>query len=94
MKYYYVLVMCFIVITVKIAICAGQLYFSMIKHSFLMIGNPIWDVKRSGDLCGPGDIIISNLVLNYLRKGEYQTATMTDNEHLKVSCNRRWHLTC
>lgn len=73
-----------VLLRVKIAISAGQLIYSPVQSSFLMIGNPIWDVKGSGDLCGPGDIIVSQIVTTYVNKGDYNMNQMTDGMHLKV----------
>jgi class 3 adenylate cyclase len=52
-----------VTLRVKIAISAGELYFSLIGNElsshYVVVGQPIWDVKHAEKLCNPGDIIVT-----------------------------------
>lgn len=72
-------------ILVKVAISAGPLVCALIGHgSFLLIGSTIWDVKYSEQVCDPGEIIVTQSVLNYTQSNEWLIEAMTDGIHYKV----------
>lgn len=54
-----------VTLRVKIAISAGEVYFSLIGSEgfshYVVIGQPVWKVKIAEKVAEPGDIIVNHL---------------------------------
>lgn len=59
-----------VILKVKIAISSGEVYFSLIgtetNSHYVVVGQPIWDVKFGERLCVAGSVVVSLAGLYYL----------------------------
>ncbi|XP_022909660.1 adenylate cyclase type 10-like [Onthophagus taurus] len=73
---------------VKLAISAGFVVFSIIgdQHDshYIVIGQPIFDVKSAEKKSVAGDVMICHTAWNYLNPSEYLYEYMEDGIHIKV----------
>ncbi|KAK9746114.1 Adenylate and Guanylate cyclase catalytic domain [Popillia japonica] len=73
---------------VKLAISAGFVIFSLIgdlkTSHYIVVGQPIFDVKQAEKKSSAGDIIVCHTAWNYLNPSEYLSEYMEDGLHIKV----------
>lgn len=76
----------------KLAISAGHVVFSLIGDErcshYVVIGQPIWDVKAAEHKSSAGEIIVSHTAWNYINPTEYIYEPMGDGLHIKVSIKK------
>ncbi|CAG9821448.1 unnamed protein product, partial [Phaedon cochleariae] len=77
-----------VVVRVKLAVASGRLTFSLVGDSanshYLMIGQPIMDIKAAESLSSAGEIIISTKVSHHFSANEYLLDLLPDRLHAKV----------
>ncbi|XP_026743294.1 adenylate cyclase type 10-like [Trichoplusia ni] len=79
-----------VVLKVKVAISAGLSQFSIIgdeniaQSSFVIVGQPVWDVKMAQYLTKSGDVLTSGSAWKYVNEAEYCTQPCGDGRHTKV----------
>ncbi|XP_026320727.1 adenylate cyclase type 10-like [Hyposmocoma kahamanoa] len=77
-----------IVLKVKVAISAGTSHFAMIGDEnmshYVIVGQPVWDVKRAEYMSSAGDVLTSASVWMYVNETEYSTQSCGDGVHTKV----------
>lgn len=78
----------FVLILVKLALSAGYVMFSLIGDSkmshYVVVGQPINDVKAAEKKAHPGEIILSPSAWHYLTPNEYVCEYVSDGNHTKV----------
>lgn len=71
------------------AISAGHVVFAIIGDEntshYVVVGQPIWDVKAAEHKSSAGEIIVSHTAWNYINPSEYIFEMMSDGLHIKVS---------
>lgn len=76
--------------TVKVAISAGLAHFSIIggenktQSSYVIVGQPVWDVKMAQYMTVAGDVLTSASAWMYVNEAEYCTQPCGDGRHTKV----------
>lgn len=81
-----------VVLKVKVAISAGLSHFSIIgdenltqsSSSFVIIGQPVWDVKMAQYMSKSGDVLTAASAWTYVNEAEYWTQPCGDGRHTKV----------
>lgn len=77
-----------VTLRVKIAISSGDVYFSLIGTEtishYIVVGEPIWEVKAGESLCKPGEIIITSKSFETITKTDYISELMHDKMHYKL----------
>lgn len=77
-----------VTLKVKIAISSGDVYFSLIgteqQSHYIVIGEPIWEVKAGESLCKPGEIIITSKSFDKITKTNYVFELMHDKMYYKL----------
>lgn len=72
----------------KLAISAGFVKFSLIgtQHNshYIVIGQPIYDVKAAEHISVAGEIIVSVNAWHYVNPNEYLYEVLPDGLHVKV----------
>lgn len=73
----------------KIAISAGLSHFSIIgedsRSNYVIVGQPVWDVKMAGYMSTAGDVLTSASAWMYVNEAEYWTQPCGDDGgHTKV----------
>lgn len=76
----------------KVAISAGLSHFSIIgdenltqsSSSFVIIGQPVWDVKMAQYMSKSGDVLTAASAWTYVNEAEYWTQPCGDGRHTKV----------
>lgn len=82
-------------LTVKVAISAGMSHFSIIgdekssSSSFVIIGQPVWDVKMAQYMSKSGDVLTAASAWMYVNEAEYWTQPCGDGRHTRVWKNYR-----
>lgn len=51
---------------------------------YVVVGQPIWDVKAAEHKSSAGEIIVSHTAWNYINPSEYIFELMNDGLHIKV----------
>lgn len=78
-----------IMLRVKLAISAGHVVFAIIgdekSSHYVVVGQPIWDVKAAEHKSSAGEIIVSHTAWNYINPSEYLFENMSDGLHIKVN---------
>lgn len=73
----------------KLAISAGPVTFALIgtktTSHYVVVGNPIWDVKAAEHISSPGDIIVAQAGWHYINPTEYLFTDMPDGIHVKIT---------
>uniref|UniRef100_A0A2A4J100 Guanylate cyclase domain-containing protein n=1 Tax=Heliothis virescens TaxID=7102 RepID=A0A2A4J100_HELVI len=81
-----------VILKVKVAISAGLSHFSIIgdeqqqssSSSFVIIGQPVWDVKMAQYMSKSGDVLTAASAWMYVNEAEYWTQPCGDGRHTKV----------
>ncbi|XP_057665067.1 uncharacterized protein LOC130899276 [Diorhabda carinulata] len=77
-----------VVVRVKLAVACGHLMFSLLgddgNSHYLMIGQPIDDIKAAESKSSAGEIVISARVLHHTSANEYLIDLLPDGIHAKV----------
>lgn len=74
-----------LILVVKIALAAGQIVVLVIDDSnFMVLGNAMFDVKDVGNICNPGDIIISPNVKVFIEPNQYIMENIAGIPFIKV----------
>ncbi|XP_053691913.1 adenylate cyclase type 10-like [Sabethes cyaneus] len=77
-----------VTLRVKIAISAGEVYFSLIGtenfSQYVVIGQPVWKVKIAEKVAEAGDIIVNHLAWNYIHDNEYISEQCDDRVHFRI----------
>ncbi|KXJ77263.1 hypothetical protein RP20_CCG007993 [Aedes albopictus] len=77
-----------VTLRVKIAISAGEVYFSLIGTEdfshYVVIGQPVWKVKIAEKVAVAGDIIVNHLAWNYIHPNEYISEQCDDKVHFRI----------
>ncbi|CAB3231781.1 unnamed protein product [Arctia plantaginis] len=79
-----------VVLKVKVAISAGRSHFAIIgdenqtQSSFVIVGQPVWDVKMAQYMTTPGDVLTSASAWMYVNESEYCTQPCGDGRHTRV----------
>ncbi|XP_055594686.1 adenylate cyclase type 10-like [Uranotaenia lowii] len=77
-----------VTLRVKIAISAGEVYFTLIGSElfshYIVIGQPVWKVKIAEKVAEAGDIVVNFLAWNYIHDNEYISEHCDDKVHVKI----------
>ncbi|XP_044265856.1 adenylate cyclase type 10-like isoform X2 [Tribolium madens] len=77
-----------VAIRVKLAISAGLVTFALIGDStnshYVVVGQPIWDVKAAESISSAGDIVVAPAAWYYVNPNEYLSEEMRDNIHMRI----------
>ncbi|XP_053615027.1 adenylate cyclase type 10-like [Plodia interpunctella] len=80
-----------VILKVKVAISAGHSHFSIIggdtassQAHYVMVGQPVWDVKMAQYMSTAGDVLTSASAWIYVNEAEYCTQPCGDGRHTKV----------
>ncbi|XP_058818168.1 adenylate cyclase type 10-like isoform X3 [Topomyia yanbarensis] len=77
-----------VTLRVKIAISAGEVYFSLIGTEnfshYVVIGQPVWKVKIAERIAEAGQIIVNYLAWNYIHDNEYISEQCEDRVHFRI----------
>ncbi|KAJ8717345.1 hypothetical protein PYW08_005744 [Mythimna loreyi] len=79
-----------VILKVKVAISAGMSHFSIIgdeessTSSYVIIGQPVWDVKMAQYMSKSGDVLTAASAWMYVNEAEYWTQPCGDGRHTKV----------
>ncbi|XP_058447696.1 adenylate cyclase type 10-like [Malaya genurostris] len=77
-----------VTLRVKIAISAGEVYFSLIGTEnfshYVVIGQPVWKVKIAERIAVAGQIIVNYLAWNYIHDNEYISEQCEDRVHFRI----------
>ena len=58
---------------------------------YVVVGQPIWDVKAAEHISSAGDIIVAMVAWKYVNPSEYIYQEMPDNIHIKlISIGPNW----
>lgn len=72
----------------KLAISAGFVKFSVIGNDinshYIVVGQPIWDVKAAEHISVAGEIVVSITAWHYVNPNEYLYEQVHDGLHVKV----------
>ncbi|KYB27283.1 Adenylate cyclase type 10-like Protein [Tribolium castaneum] len=70
------------------AISAGLVTFALIGDStnshYVVVGQPIWDVKAAESISSAGDIVVAPAAWHFVNPNEYLSEEMSDNIHVKI----------
>lgn len=88
-RYRYLIRISLLYVSVKLAISAGHVKFSLIGNElnshYVVVGQPIWDVKAAEHISSAGEIILSSNAWQYVNPTEYLYEVMSDGFHIKVN---------
>ncbi|EDS26628.1 conserved hypothetical protein [Culex quinquefasciatus] len=80
-----------VTLRVKIAISAGEVYFSLIGTErfshYIVIGQPVWKVKLAERIAEAGDIVVNHygiVAWTYIHDNEYISEACEDKVHFKI----------
>lgn len=72
----------------KLAISAGFVKFSLIGNEanshYIVVGQPIWDVKAAEHISVAGEIVVAVNAWHYVNPNEYLYEVVYDGLHIKV----------
>lgn len=75
-------------ISVKLAISAGFVKFSLIGNQsnshYIIVGQPIWDVKAAEHISVAGEIVVSVTAWQYINPNEYLFEVVHSGQYIKV----------
>ncbi|XP_063386190.1 adenylate cyclase type 10-like [Cydia fagiglandana] len=73
---------------VKVAISCGVSHFALIgdaAHShYVVLGQPVWDIKVAENLAVAGDVIASPSAWRHANEAEYISESFGDGTHTRV----------
>lgn len=79
----------FSIIPVKIAISVGEFYFCLVGKKdlyvhYVLVGQPMWNVKAGEKLTQPGEIVITVKAMTYVNLSLYECTELDNKRYFKI----------
>lgn len=76
------------IISVKIAISGGEVYFSLLGNQlsshYVVVGDPVWSAKALQDNINPGEVLVAAKAWRYVQESNYIFNFEADSRIFKI----------
>ena len=76
-------------VPVKIAISVGEIYFCLVGKKdlfvhYILVGQPMWNVKAGEKLTQPGEIMVTVKAMAYVNSSLYESTVFENKRYFKI----------